>query len=151
MLAINSHLITTATSLPQHKYTIIRRWRREHEEYKVPLHTLLAASAEVLPLQLPMLVVMVMVLLLMMFMMVKVRIVGCGWTSVDLVFRWAFVDDVWVVTTGGAVVVLGGQMLWQRGDQILLLRHTDQTWLKNTHTENGQWVKSTGFSQKPSR
>lgn len=53
-----------------------------YKEYKGPLHTLLAASAEVLPLQLPMLVVMVMV--------VKVQVFSCGRTgarcSVDDVF-----------------------------------------------------------------
>lgn len=41
----------------------------KYKEYKVPLHTLLAASAEVLPLKLSMLVVMVMLLLLMMMML----------------------------------------------------------------------------------
>lgn len=34
---------------------------------------------------------------------------------------------MWVVTIGGAVVVLFSQMLGKRGDQKLLLRHTDQT------------------------
>lgn len=79
---------------------------------------MLAASAEVLPLQLSMLVVMVM-LLLMMMMLVKVRVVRSGRTGVrhaagspvDDVFRRAFVDDVRVVTVGGAVVVAIGQML----------------------------------------
>ena len=62
----------------------------KYKEYKVPLHTLLAASAEVLPLQLSMLVVMVVMLLLLMMMM-KVRVASCGRTgarsSVDNVFR----------------------------------------------------------------
>lgn len=39
-----------------------------------------------------------------------------------------------VVTIGGAVVVLLSQMLGQGGDQELLLRHTDQTWLEETQT-----------------
>ncbi len=62
------------------------------KEYKVPLHTLLAASAEVLPLQLSMLVVMVRMLLLMMVKVLVVRSGGTGarWaarSSVDNVFR----------------------------------------------------------------
>ena len=59
----------------------------KYKEYKVPLHTLLAASAEVLPLQLPMLVVMVMM------MMVKVRAVGWGRTGAGWAAR-SSVDDV---------------------------------------------------------
>lgn len=69
------------TSLPQHKHNdqIVR-----YEEYKVPLHTLLAASAEVLPLQLSMLVVMVLMLLLLMVML-KVWVVRSGGAGA----RWA--------------------------------------------------------------
>lgn len=81
-----------------------------------------------------MLVVMVMVM--MMLMMVKVRVVSTGgsgarWAagaSVDDAFGRAFVDHMWAVTSGGAVVVLLSEMLGQRRDQVLLLlRHTDQT------------------------
>ena len=37
------------------------------------------------------------------------------------------VDHMGVVATRGAVVVPGGQVVGQRGDEILLPRHTDQT------------------------
>lgn len=70
----------------------------KYKEFKVPLHTLLAASAEMLPLQLSILVVMVMMILRMMMMimmMVKVWVdssgrTGARWaarSSVDNVFR----------------------------------------------------------------
>lgn len=103
------------TSLPQHKHNdqIVM-----YKEYKVPLHTLLAASAEVLPLQLSMLVVMVLMMLLLMVMLevwvVRSGRAGARWaggSSVDNVFGRAFVDDMWVVAIGGAVVVLFSQML----------------------------------------
>lgn len=111
-----------------------------HKKCKCPLHTLLAASAEVLPLKLSMLVIMVMV----MMMMLKVRVVSAGgsgarWAagaSMDDAFGRAFVDHMWVVTSWGAVVVLLSEMLGQRRDQILLLlRHTDQTWLEDKNTQ----------------
>lgn len=112
-----------------------------YTEKEVPLHTLLAASAEVLPLQLCMLVVIVMLLLvqlLMMAVMLKVRIdrpgrTGTRRSSVDNVLRRAFVDHVRVVAIRSAVVVLLSQMLWERCNQIFLLRHTDQTCLQNTN------------------
>lgn len=118
--------------------------RVRYTEKEVPLHTLLAASAEVLPLQLCMLVVMVMLLLLllvqplMMAVMLKVRIdrprrTGTRRSSVDNVLRRAFVDHVRVVAIRSAVVVLLSQMLWERCNQIFLLRHTDQTCLQSTN------------------
>lgn len=57
---------------------------------------------------------------------------GTGRRSVDDALRRALVDHVWVVAIGSAVVVFLGQMLWKRRNQILLLRHTDQTCLQNT-------------------
>lgn len=87
-----------------------------------------------LPLKFSMLVVMVMVTV--MLMMVKVKVVSTGgssarWAagaSMDGAFGRAFVDHMWVVTSGGAVVVLLSKTLGQRRDQVLLLlRHTNQT------------------------
>lgn len=131
--------------------TLIQNYQMvKHKNYEVPLHTLLAASAEVLPLQLSMLVVMVTMLLLM---MMEVQIVRPGRTgagralrsSVNNVFCWALVDYMWVVTNRGAVVVLFRQMLGERGDQILLLRHADKTRL-GTHTQKERYMsKNHGF------
>lgn len=97
----------------------------KNTEKEVPLHTLLAASAEVLLLCLCMLVVMAMLLLLvlvqllMMAVLLKVRIdrsrrTGTRWSSVNDVLRRAFVDDVRVVAVRSAVAVLLSQMLWER-------------------------------------
>lgn len=108
--------------------------RLKKKKRKVPLHTLLAASAEVMPLKLPMLVVMVTMMLMMMLMMVKVGVVNTGRTAmlatgaaVDDVFRRAFVDHMWVVTFRRTVVVLLSKMLGHRGYQVFLVRHADKT------------------------
>lgn len=82
MLIIHAAIILTL-------FTVNRNELKAQRNVKVPLHTLLAASAEVMPLQLPMLVVMVTVMV-----MVKVGVVDAGGTtrlaaraSVDDVFR----------------------------------------------------------------
>lgn len=90
---------------------------------------MLAASAEVIPLKLPMLVVVVALMV-----MVKVGVVNTGGTArlatgtaVDDVFRRAFVDHMWVVTFRSTVVVLLSQMSGHGSYQVFLLRHTDKT------------------------
>lgn len=108
---------------------------RGSKKREVPLHTLLAASAEVLPLELPVLVVMVPMTMMMMVVRMKVGIVHAGGTasrsasgpSVDHVLGRALVDHMWVVTFGGAVVVLLSEMSGHRSDQVFLLRHPDET------------------------
>lgn len=62
---------------------------------------------------------MLVVMVMMLMMMMEVQIVRPGRTDtgradrspVDDVFRRAFVDYMWVVASGGAVVVLFRQML----------------------------------------
>lgn len=91
-----------------------------HQSYNktikdVPLHTLLAASTEVLSLQLPVLVVMVTVVMVMSPLpaaMMEVRVDGPrSPVAVDVSFGRSLVDDVRVVATGGAVVMAGGKVL----------------------------------------
>lgn len=107
-----------------------------HQSYSksikdIPLHTLLAASTEVLSLQLPVLVVMVMVVMTMASMATGVMEVWVGGprgaVPVDVPFGRTLVNDVRVVATGGTVVVADGKVLGQRRDKVLLVRRPYQT------------------------
>lgn len=111
--------------------TVILKQHLQVEGNEVPLHTLLAAPTEMLNFCVPVLVVLVLRMVLVRSLVLALR--GCSETRclaglrADHVFGGAFVDDVRLVTVGCTVVVTLGQMLRQRRDQVLVLRHADQT------------------------
>lgn len=88
--------------------------RSDQERKEVPLHTFLASSTEMLPpgLSIP----------LPREALVRVQ----GGPRMNAVFCGALVQHVWVMTSGGAVVVFCRQMLGQRGDEEFLIRCPDQ-------------------------